>query len=543
MSSSLTEAQDSIIIVGHGSPDPDNVREFESLVALVRARSGDATINFGYLECSTPTIKEAVHDSVAAGARRVIVVPALLATATHIKTDLPGLLADLARELPQTELCLAAAIGEHPDLLELCKQRIIDAEVKAGKSLERCHECLLVVSRGTTHAQANAEISKLARRLEEEMGFGSSFVCFSGAARPLVADGLEMAGRLGFKRIVVLPYLLFDGVLVKRIYQAVNEFARRRVDLEVLPAGYLGAAPAVADVLILRARQATEDGFRSSLGGCNCAGPDRMSDRWEDCRGGLRAAQQARSDAPLHLQSTGRVLPAVCRKAPVPAVVGLPDRYVMHPIESESMRLIGASRDWSSFSAAGRAVAQRLIHASGDLTAADNLFFSPGAPDAGVEAILSARRIVCDVTMVLSGLQRALLQKLGVETWCGVHEEETALLAQAAGLTRSAAWIRRARQLWGDSLVLSIGDAPSAVAEATRLVLNDSWRPLLIVGLPVGFVGTRESKEGLRKLDGITRITNSGTRGGSPWAAAVINALMIEAVNRLAEQHEHKSHS
>ena len=145
--------------------------------------------------------------------------------------------------------------------------------------------------------------------------------------------------------------------------------------------------------------------------------------------------------------------------------------------------------------------------------------------------------------MVLSGLQRALLQKLGVETWCGVHEEETALLAQAAGLTRSAAWIRRARQLWGDSLVLSIGDAPSAVAEATRLVLNDSWRPLLIVGLPVGFVGTRESKEGLRKLDGITRITNSGTRGGSPWAAAVINALMIEAVNRLAEQHEHKSHS
>ena len=75
--------------------------------------------------------------------------------------------------------------------------------------------------------------------------------------------------------------------------------------------------------------------------------------------------------------------------------------------------------------------------------------------------------------------------------------------------------------------MLAIGDAPTAVEEALRLVSEHRWRPRLIIGLPVGFVGTQECKEKLRRCLSIPRITNRGTRGGSPWAAAVVNALMI----------------
>jgi precorrin-8X/cobalt-precorrin-8 methylmutase len=105
------------------------------------------------------------------------------------------------------------------------------------------------------------------------------------------------------------------------------------------------------------------------------------------------------------------------------------------------------------------------------------------------------------------------------------------LLAQAAGLTRSAAGIRRSWTLFGNDLIVVIGDAPTAVDEAVRLITLHQWRPYLVIGLPVGFVGTVESKERLRYCLRVPRITNRGTRGGSPWAAAVMNALMIHFAN------------
>jgi precorrin-8X/cobalt-precorrin-8 methylmutase len=133
--------------------------------------------------------------------------------------------------------------------------------------------------------------------------------------------------------------------------------------------------------------------------------------------------------------------------------------------------------------------------------------------------------------MVQSGLRRSLLESLGIPTVCTVHEEETRLLAESAGITRSAAGIRRACDLFGNDLLLAIGDAPTAIEEAVRLVTELHWRPHLIIGLPVGFVGTRESKEKLRSCLRVPRITNRGTRGGSPWAAAVVNAMLIQVAS------------
>ena len=136
--------------------------------------------------------------------------------------------------------------------------------------------------------------------------------------------------------------------------------------------------------------------------------------------------------------------------------------------------------------------------------------------------------------MVKSGLKRILLSQIGIDVVCEVHEEETRLLAAAAQTTRSAAGIRRAWEKCGDDVIVAIGDAPTAVIETTRLVKEQNWRPHLIIGLPVGFVGTRECKEQLRQCQEVPFITNIGNRGGSPWAATVMNALMIQAVNRLA---------
>jgi len=208
--------------------------------------------------------------------------------------------------------------------------------------------------------------------------------------------------------------------------------------------------------------------------------------------------------------------------------------YVVPPLEAENFRVIDAGRDWSGFSDAEKRVVQRLVKTSGDMAIVDDLFVSPGAVEAGIRALLRCRRVVTDVTLVESGIQSSLLQDVAVSTWCGMQERETALLAPAAGLTLAAAGIRLAYERFGNDLVLALGDDPTAVDEALRLMQAEQWRPQLVIGLPAGFVGAVECKAQLRKCMQVPRLTNTSPKGGALWAAAVLNALLIEALNRLA---------
>ena len=520
-----------IVIAGHGSRDPDAVREFEALVNIIQQRAPEQVIHHGYLEFSSPTISEAIEQNIAAGMTQIAVVPGVLLAARHAKNDMPSELLAMASKYPALDFHFGAPLNLHPQLLQLAQERIIEAESTSQKTVRRDDTCLVLVGRGTTDPDANGEVSKLARMLEEGMGFGGVYVCYSGTAKPLVADGLRAAAMLGFARIIVLPFFLFDGVLVKRIYAAADALREREPALEVLSAGYFGAHPYVADVMIERAREAVEGraamnctlckyrvqivGFEAQVGEPQQAHHMQVSGLLEK-EGSMNSAVN-NSESKLLSDSK-------------PAFAA----YVPHPIEAESFRIIAAGRDWSSFPPEQLTALQRLVHTSGDFEAVNDLYFSAGAIESGIRALLRCRRIVVDVTMVQSGLKRALIEQLGIETWCGVHDRETYLMAEAHGITRSAAGIRRAWERFGNDIILAIGDAPTAIMEATRLIREHGWRPQLVIGLPVGFVGTRECKDELKRCLQVPRITNSGTRGGSPWAATIVNALMIDAVNQLA---------
>ncbi|MDC8756772.1 precorrin-8X methylmutase [Janthinobacterium fluminis] len=517
----MTQAEKTgIVVAGHGSRDPDAVREFEALVELVRARAPNDVVSHGYLEFSSPTIAEAVAANLAAGARQVAVVPGVLLAARHAKNDMPAEVLALARDYPDIDFHFGAPLNLHPQLLQLAQERIVAAEAGSAATVRRGDTCLVLVGRGTTDPDANGEVSKMARMLEEGMGFGAAYVCYSGTATPLVADGLRAAARMGYARLVVLPFFLFDGVLVKRIYAAADELGEREPGIEVLKAGYLGVHPHVADVMIERAREAVAG--RAAM---NCS----------LCKYRVQIVgfeqQVGEPQRAHHLAVRGLLAnEEAADKAPAAGF----SAYEPHPIEAESFRIIAEGRDWSAFPAAHLTVLQRLVHTSGDFDAVNDMYFSPGAIENGIRALLRCKRVLTDVTMVQTGLKRALLEQLGIDTWCGVHDRETHLMSEQYGITRSAAGIRRGWEKFGNDVVVSIGDAPTAIAEAVRLIRDHGWRPQLVIGLPVGFVGTRETKEELRRCLQVPRITNSGTRGGSPWAASVVNGMMIDALNQLA---------
>jgi len=508
-----------IVVAGHGSRDPDGIREFEALMALIRARAPRHVVSHGYLEFASPTIDQALAANLAAGARQVVMVPGVLLAATHAKNDLPSELLTYARAHPEIDFYFGAPLGLHPLLLQLVQERIVAAESASPHTVRRDDSCLVLVGRGTTDPDANGEVAKFARMLEEGMGFGAATVCYSGSAKPLVADGLRAAARMGYARLVVVPFFLFDGVLVKRIYDAADALREREPGLEVLKVAYLGAHPHVADAMLDRAREAVAG--RAAMNCALCKYRVQIVG-FEEQVGEPQRAHHLQVRGLLEKKEAGDAAPAAFMP------------YVPHPIEAESFRIIAAGRDWSGFPAAHLTVLQRLVHTSGDFNAVDDIYISPGAIEIGIRALLRCKRVVTDVTMVQTGLKRALLEQLGITSWCGVHDRETALMAEAHGITRCAAGIRRAWEKFGNDIVLAIGDAPTAIMEAVHLIREQGWRPQLVIGLPVGFVGTCEAKADLQRCLQVPRITNSGTRGGSPWAASVVNGLMIDALNQLA---------
>ena len=514
-----------IVIAGHGSRDSEGVREFERLVQLVQKRACGRRVSHGFLEFARPTIDEAIRANIAAGAESVAVVPGVLLAATHAKNDIPSEVLALRREFPQTKVHYGAALQLHPLVLKLIRERIIEAEAKSPRLLKRSESCLAVVGRGTTDPDANSDVSKLARMLEEGLGFGASFVCYAGTAKPLVADGLKLAVRLGFSRIVVAPFFLSTGVLVKRIYSAVDALAARHPEIEFLQCEYLGIHELLADALLERAEESING---RAIANCSLCKYRVQIIGYEKEVG---APQQGH-----HFHVRGRDALLRVRPRTDDAEVVPTGRHAPHPIELESFRIIDAGRDWSAIPELERDILKRLVHTSGDFNVVDDVFISPGAVPAGLRALSQRVPIVTDVAMVQSGLRRSLLDQFAIETVCTVHDEETNSLAEASGITRSAAGIRRAWMQFGNRLILAIGDAPTAVEEAVRLVNAHRWRPHLIIGLPVGFVGTEQSKENLRRCLCVPRITNRGTRGGSPWAAAVVNAMLILLANQGASK-------
>ncbi|MFS2117831.1 sirohydrochlorin chelatase, partial [Herbaspirillum frisingense] len=127
--------------------------------------------------------------SVAEGATEVAVVPGVLLGARHAKNDMPAELLALARDYPQVDFHFGAPMDLHPLLLQLVQQRVVEAEATSEEIIHRQDSCLVLVGRGTTDPDANGEIAKLARMVQEGMGFGGVKVCFSGTATPLVREG------------------------------------------------------------------------------------------------------------------------------------------------------------------------------------------------------------------------------------------------------------------------------------------------------------------------------------------------------------------
>ena len=245
-----------IMICGHGSRDDHAIEEFNKLAGHLSRRLPQFDVESGFLEFATPIIRTGLDKLKERGANKIVCVPGMLFAAGHVKNDLPSEVNNFGAENPGIEMIFGRELAVDQKLLEAARQRIEEAENEAATDVDRKDTLLMVVGRGTNDPDANSNVSKVARMLREGMGFGWAEVSYSGVAYPLVDTGLKNAVKLGYRRIIVFPYFLFTGILVRRIYDWVDEAATNHPEVEILKASYLNDHELLIDTFVERVEEA-----------------------------------------------------------------------------------------------------------------------------------------------------------------------------------------------------------------------------------------------------------------------------------------------
>jgi precorrin-8X/cobalt-precorrin-8 methylmutase len=188
-----------------------------------------------------------------------------------------------------------------------------------------------------------------------------------------------------------------------------------------------------------------------------------------------------------------------------------------HPIEVESFAILAERCDLSRHGPLARQVVARVVHATADPDFAESLVVDESAVAAALAALAAGAPVLTDVEMVRAGI-----------SYRPVHCYMARSSAGEGGYpTRSAVAMATAAQRHARGAVVAVGCAPTALVAAVELAEAGSWRPAVVIGLPVGFVGAAESKERARRLGdlGIPVITNIGDKGGSAAATAAVHAI------------------
>jgi sirohydrochlorin cobaltochelatase len=260
-----------LLLAAHGTSDQAGVDAFVALAKRVgQLAAADGTrVAGGFIELSAPALREAVADLAAAlgppaaagGKVSMVAIPLMLSAAGHAKGDIPAALARERARHPGVSFTYARPLGPHPALLDLLGQRIAAADGAAKPAV-------LLVGRGSTDPDANADVVKTARLLWEGRDYPLAETAFVSLARPDVAEGLERCRLLGARRIVVARYFLFPGVLPDRVAEQAAAYAAAHPDLDIRCTDVLGDCDEVAALVCERYHEALAGDIRMNCDVC-----------------------------------------------------------------------------------------------------------------------------------------------------------------------------------------------------------------------------------------------------------------------------------
>ncbi|MBL1173645.1 sirohydrochlorin chelatase [Pantanalinema sp. GBBB05] len=240
-----------LLLIGHGTRDDDGRQSLLDFAAAYQAIDPSRPVLPCFLELTGPTIQEGVDQCVAQGYTELSVLPILLFAARHNKFDVTNELDRARQRHPQVQFHYGRHFGITPGILELWRSRLADLDRPEHnpQAIKREDTVLLFVGRGSSDPDANGDVYKLARMLWEGSGYQTVETCFIGITHPRLEEGFRRARLYQPKRLIVLPYFLFTGLLVKKIFDITAQQQAQYPDIEMLCLPEMGLHPQLFAVL------------------------------------------------------------------------------------------------------------------------------------------------------------------------------------------------------------------------------------------------------------------------------------------------------
>lgn len=266
-----------LLLAGHGTRDPAGVAAFGAFTARIAAALAPQGVDVagGFIELSAPPLRDAVAELTGRGHRHLVAVPLVLSAASHSKSDIPAALARERARHPGLGWSYGRPLGPHPVLLELLAARIAGQSGPsagtpglAGSWPAGPPPAVLLVGRGSTDPDANAEVCKTARLLWEGRDYAFTETAFVSLAAPDVAAGLQRCRLLGAVMVIVARYFLFPGILPDRIADQAHRYGVAHPGMDVRCTDVLGDTGELAGLVAERYHEALAGDIRMNCDVC-----------------------------------------------------------------------------------------------------------------------------------------------------------------------------------------------------------------------------------------------------------------------------------
>ncbi|MEY3867376.1 MAG: hypothetical protein RLZZ338_1267 [Cyanobacteriota bacterium] len=235
-----------LLMVGHGTRDDDGRDCFLEFAEIYQRLDTSRPVIPCFLELTEPTIQEGIEHAIASGYTEFSVLPILLFAARHNKFDITNELDRARQQYPQLKFHYGRHFGITPGILDLWRSRLLQLD---KPEISREETVLLFVGRGSSDPDANGDVYKMARMLWEGSGYLTVETCFIGITHPRLEEGFRRARLYQPKRIIVLPYFMFTGALVKKIFNitSLQQELYPEIDMVCLPE--MGIQPQLMELL------------------------------------------------------------------------------------------------------------------------------------------------------------------------------------------------------------------------------------------------------------------------------------------------------
>jgi sirohydrochlorin cobaltochelatase len=240
-----------VLLVGHGSRDADGRQSLLDFAAAYQALDRSRPVVPCFLELTEPSIQQGVDRCVEQGYTDLSVLPILLFAARHNKFDVTNELDRSRQHHPQVKFHYGRHFGITPGILDLWRSRLdeLDQPHQNHPIISRANTVLLFVGRGSSDPDANGDVYKMARILWEGSGYSTVETCFIGITHPRIEEGFRRARLYEPKRIIVLPYFLFTGALVKKIFDITAQQQEQYPQISMVTLPEMGLHPQLFRVL------------------------------------------------------------------------------------------------------------------------------------------------------------------------------------------------------------------------------------------------------------------------------------------------------